>query len=121
MLELILHGIGDYLLQNDWMALTKKKQGLQGILACLLHCFLYTLPFLIITQSPLAILFIFATHFIIDRTHIIERFLAFRNNADPNVNFGFAPDRPVFITVWLYIITDNLIHLICNHLAIHFL
>ena len=38
-LALIGHLVGDYLLQNDWMALNKKKQHLP----CLVHCFIWAL------------------------------------------------------------------------------
>lgn len=38
---LIAHMIGDYLLQNDWVALKKK----QNSFVCLLHVFLYLTPF----------------------------------------------------------------------------
>ena len=118
--QLILHGIGDYFNQNDWMALNKKKKGLTGFLACFVHCLTYSLPFLLI-GSPVAVLFIFLTHFILDRTHIVEWALAYRNGVKDIENFGFKHDRPFAITIWLSIITDNLCHLICNYLALKYL
>ena len=126
MLQLILHAIGDYLVQNDWMALNKKKPGFKGNIACLVHVFSYGLPFLFIGSTP-AVMWIIFTHYLIDRYHIVESFLAFRNNVKDSFgkydtsNFGFSPDRPTFISVWLYIFVDNIFHIICNYLSLHFL
>jgi hypothetical protein len=43
--QLILHAVGDYLIQNDWMAQNKKKLTWLGELACQIHCITYSLPF----------------------------------------------------------------------------
>jgi hypothetical protein len=143
MLQLILHGIGDYFLQTDWQALNKKKPGRMGLWACLKHCLTYSIPFLLIA-SPLAVSVIFVTHFIIDRTHLVDYALAWKNGVykwSPNLvyeedveagtfeakkilnidNFGFGMERPFPITIWLYIICDNLCHIICNYLVIKYL
>lgn len=133
MLQLILHGIGDYFIQTDFQALNKKKKGWLGFWCCLKHCVFYSLPFLFI-GSWLAVLVIFVTHFIIDRTNLVSYLLAIKNNViyaghkeflnskKYNIeNFGFSMERPVFITVWLNIITDNLLHIICNYLALTYL
>jgi len=129
MLQLILHGIGDYFLQTDHQALNKKKPGWLGFWACFKHCVTYSLPFLFI-GSWLAVLIIFITHFIIDRTNLVAYLLAFKNNVKRydgnNVeydirNFGFGLYRPFAISVWLYIICENLLHIICNYLALTYL
>ncbi len=78
MLQLIIHGIGDYFLQTDYQALNKKKKGLLGFWACLMHCITYSLPFLFI-GSWKATIIIFVTHFIIDRTNIVAYALAIKN------------------------------------------
>lgn len=118
--QLLLHALGDYIIQNDWMALNKKKRGWLGLFACLLHCALYALPFLLIV-SPLQVALIFASHFVIDRWRIVDWFLAVRNGVFHIKNFGFGEERPHFITVWLYIITDNIIHIAGNWAIIEFL
>jgi len=115
MIQFLLYCIGDYLIQNDWMGLNKKKLTLKGELACQIHCITYSLPFLFI-GSWKAVIAIYLSHYIIDRTNIIGWFLAIRNFVFDTKNFGFAHDRPVFISFWLYIITDNIFHLICNYL-----
>jgi hypothetical protein len=121
MLQLILHGMGDYILQTDTQALNKKNKGKFGLICCLQHCITYTLPFLFITKSPFAILAIFLSHFAIDRTRIIDHLLAWKNGVSYITNFGFHKDKPFALSIWLYIITDNICHLICNYLAIKYL
>ncbi len=133
MLQLIIHGIGDYFLQTDWQALNKKKKGNVGLWACLKHCITYSLPFFFIGSSK-AVFIIFITHFIIDRTNIVAYALAIKNNVKKidnsafyvkkmvyNIdNFGFGLERPFAVTIWLYIICDNLIHIICNYIALKY-
>ncbi len=119
MMQLILHLIGDYLIQNDWMALNKKEATIKGELACQLHCITYSLPFLFIGSGE-AVLFIYLSHYIIDRTNIVGWFLALRNGVFHVRNFGFGEQRPFVITIWLYIITDNIFHIICNYLFLKY-
>ena len=116
MLQLILHGIGDYFLQTDNQALNKKKCSW----ACFKHCFTYSLPFLLI-GTPLQVLFIFLTHFIIDRTNLVAWLNAYKNGIRTIDNFGFSPERPFVITFWLYVIMDNLLHIICNYSILTYL
>jgi hypothetical protein len=133
MLQLILHGIGDYVLQTDEQALNKKNDGFYGFKCCLIHCITYSLPFLFI-GSWKAVLAIFISHFIIDRTNVVSYALAVKNGVKKftntnsegewvydTSNFGFGLNRPFAITIWLYIITDNLLHIICNYLALKYL
>lgn len=136
MLQLILHGIGDYFLQTDKQALGKKLKGLYGFKCCLTHCISYSLPFKFIgSWSAVAVIFI--THFIIDRTNIVAYALAWKNGVkkyreDDELgtkteigydisNFGFGKERPFAITIWLYIICDNLCHIIFNYIALTYL
>lgn len=114
--QLLLHLLGDFVIQNDWMALNKKKPGAYGFFACLIHCATYSLPFAFITGWS-AVLLIFACHFIIDRYNLVTVFLSLRNGCDRG-NFGFGPDRPIWLTVWLNIITDNTFHLTWNYVVI---
>lgn len=123
--QLLLHGIGDYIIQNDWMGTTKKKKGWMGFLACLIHCVTYSLPFLLIGTYTQVFL-IFITHFIIDRYHLVDYFGAIKNNVKNSFtydisNWGFKLERPKVLTLWLYIITDNIFHLIINYLILKYL
>ncbi len=36
------------------------------------------------------------------------------------VTTGYPPDRPAWLTVWLLIVIDNLLHVLCNGLALSF-
>ena len=133
MLQLILHGIGDFYLQTSTQALNKKKKGWFGFKCCLIHCLTYSLPFLFI-GSWKAWLVIFVTHFIIDRTNIVAYALAIRDGViypghkdfpgskKYNIeNFGYPPERPFAIAIWLYIICDNLAHIIINYFSLKYL
>lgn len=63
------HMIGDYLLQNTWMALNKTKNSL----ICVVHCFLYTLSIAVICQwFDWRLLVIFITHFVMDRFRLAK-------------------------------------------------
>lgn len=120
MIQLILHLVGDYILQTDYQAKYKKTKGKKGFFACLVHCTTYSLPFLFFYNYKAAIA-IFFTHFIIDRTNIILRFIAFKNSVSDLSNFGSEKDKPFALSIWLYIITDNIFHIICNYLSIKYL
>lgn len=189
MLQLILHGWGDYILQSDWMAQNKSQRSWP----CLVHCTLYTLPFLLITQSPVALAVIFGTHFLIDRFGLARYLVWIKNHMAPRRKYcvsvlineeptGFIimpeskpyppwevcrgtgyhdeigqnlfkkevsdfrvryefkpvekvrvyenpldypdknlPPKPVWMSVWLLIITDNVLHLTCNYIALTYL
>lgn len=115
--QLICHLIGDYWLQNDFMALNKKK----NFLIALLHSIIYTIPFLFITSNLAALSVICLSHALIDGTQIVNYL-----NRIKNWNFehpsGYDEDnRPAWIWVWLIIIQDNTLHLVINYLTLRFI
>jgi hypothetical protein len=123
--QLLAHAIGDYILQSDWMATEKTKRSL----AALAHVLCYGLPFLLFRPSWQAITVIVGTHFIIDRWRL-ARFVVFLKNvmgdfrADhPNFRTatGYPAETPPFLSVWLLIIADNVMHVVINGLALKFL
>jgi hypothetical protein len=146
-LFLLCHLVGDYILQSDWMALNKNKKTLN----CLVHVLIYTSCFLFITRSWIPLAFIAITHFIIDRFPIIVKSLIYIKNYFPTGTYaswnscdvtGYYDDMPHnnlselaaindekrfgkprlgFITCWLYIISDNILHLVCNYIALTYL
>ena len=59
---IICHLIGDYVLQNDYIAKTKGE----NMYHLLVHCFLYALPFYIVFGFDGRIPLIISTHIIID-------------------------------------------------------
>lgn len=145
--QLLCHIAGDFLFQSDYMAMNKSKR----TLPCLVHVLTYTAVFLFLTTSWKALLVIGGVHFLLDRfPNIIRRMIWLKNHQGPgfkyvpfstasvtgyydnvlnevtgqpygnaNVN-GFSP-RLNYVTVWLYIITDNFLHLLTNYLALTYL
>lgn len=145
--QLLAHIFGDYIFQSDYQALNKSKRSFP----CLLHVLIYTSVFLLITTSWKALLVIGGVHFILDRWHfIIRRLIWCKNHIGPNFKFvpfdkcnvtgyydnimnevtnkpftneiinGYGP-RLNYITIWLYIVTDNALHLLTNYMAIKYL
>jgi hypothetical protein len=123
---LIAHGVGDYLLQSDWMAAEKTKRWLPAVA----HAVTYALPFLVLTRSPLALLVIAGTHAVIDHYRLARHVCWFKNYLAPRgynppwrdcTATGYGPDKPVWMAVWLLIIADNVMHLIINAAALTWL
>lgn len=116
--QILAHLVGDYILQSHWMAQEKTKQSL----AAGVHAISYTLPFLFLTLNPAALAFICLTHFVIDRFRI-ARFVVWLKNGYAfrgvtPTGTGYRDDVPAWLSIWLLIIADNTIHLICNGIAI---
>lgn len=113
--QLVAHAVGDYILQSHWMATEKTKQHV----AAGVHAVTYTLPFLLITQSPAALAMICGTHFLIDR-YRLARFVVWAKNGmrGPVTATGYPDDVPPWLAVWLLIAADNILHVICNAVAI---
>lgn len=122
--QLLAHLVGDYILQNDWMATEKHKR----LSVALLHGAVYSLPFLLITQSAWAIAVIAGTHGIIDYFALGNRVMWLGNITSPKrFRLSYAdfqkktnnmPPANFFV---LRIITDNSLHIIINYYAIRYL
>ena len=91
---LVAHLVGDYILQSDYMATEKTKKSV----AALAHVFMYTLPFLALTQSWKALLFIAGTHFIIDRWRLARYVCWLKNFLAPRWLSGPEPTVATFST-----------------------
>ena len=122
--QLVAHLVGDYILQSHWMATEKTKRSV----AAVAHVVCYSLPFLFLTLSPAALAVIIVTHFVIDRWRLARYVVWFKNFLGPGnpswaecSGTGYAPDVPPWLSVWLLIIVDNTMHLLCNGLAIAYL
>lgn len=137
--QLILHLLGDYVFQSDWMAQNKTK----AFLPAFLHAWVYSLPFLFLHPSMLAFGVILTSHFVIDR-YRLARFAVYvkngilspsafmdRNDCTPEEaaidreldwenckDTGYPSQRPAWLAVWLLIACDNTIHLAINYAAI---
>lgn len=140
MLQLILHLIGDYLTQSDWMAQNKTK----STWAAFCHATVYSLPFACIASLN-AWLVIWGTHLVIDRFRLARYVVWIKNvvlqpefyqwlldfrrhdrlwNIWPRYSWsnstttGYPSDAPPWLAVWLLIAADNTLHLAINYFAI---
>ena len=129
--QLLAHAIGDYVLQSDWMATEKTKKSV----AALCHVLTYVLPFLFLRPSWPAMAVIVGTHFVIDRWRLARFVIAAKNwlGGNPlreslisywhgcNQATGYPENTPVWLSVWLLIIADNIMHVAINGLALKYL
>jgi hypothetical protein len=123
--QIVAHLVGDYILQSDWMANEKTKKSM----AALAHVLAYSVPFIFLRPSFGALVFIAGTHFVIDRWRLArfvcwtKNYLAPKSYWFPWVDCagtGYHKDRPAWLSVWLMIVADNTMHLICNGLAFRY-
>jgi hypothetical protein len=122
--QLILHLIGDYLTQTDWMAKNKTR----CIRIAGIHATVYSLPFLLLSPSMIAFAVIVLTHVAIDR-YRLARFVVFAKNklTEPGLQWidasktGFHKDTKPWLAVWLLIIVDNTLHLTINYISLRWL
>lgn len=121
--QLLFHMLGDYVTQSHWMAENKTKAHLPA----LIHATVYSLPFFLI-GSPIAVLVIWATHFLIDR-YRLARYVAWAKNRLFNKSMpplsecpvGYPSETPAWLSVWLLIACDNTLHICINYAALMWL
>lgn len=116
---LLFHLIGDFLYQTHEMAINKTKSWKYAIL----HVSVYTILFTLIMPSwVLSIVFI--THLLIDRFRLAEYWIRLiNNNWDwENKNWGYPADTPLWLSTWLMIIIDQVMHISINSacIVVHF-
>jgi len=118
--QLIAHAVGDYILQSDWMANEKAKDNV----AAAAHAVTYSLPFLLFRPGWKAMALIAGTHFLIDRFRLARYVVWAKNWLAPKgqdhelTTHGYPADRPMWLSVWLTIIADNVLHVVINRLAL---
>jgi len=149
MSQLILHLVGDYVTQSQWMAENKTKR----FWPAWAHALVYSLPFLLI-GSEAAWLVILWSHFLIDRYSLAKYVVYAKNRVldpwsleNPSDYFfmpsvehqkqkqehiirwkwsncsatGYPSDMPPWLSVWLLIAADNVLHLTINYAALRWL
>ena len=124
MIQLLLHLIGDYITQTDWMAKNKTKNSF----AAGTHALVYSLPFLLLKPSMAAFAVILGTHFLIDRFRL-ARFVIYAKNwtTSPSLKWsdasetGYHKDEPEWLSLFLLIVADNTLHLSINFAALRWL
>ncbi len=130
MFEMLLgHLVGDYLLQNEFLALNKSKNTKIGWLAAFVHCILYTLAVctLMWEFTPIWMLVVFLSHFPIDKFSLAEQYLTYIkgygmrqyvhdvNSGQPHKYINTSPGNNMLkggFTAVVYTITDNTMHLL---------
>ena len=93
------HLIGAHLLQNDWMALNKKRSSWH----CLVHVVVYMVPFLFTGLLWWQIALIGLQHYLQDRTQFVVWFMKVKGSE----GFGTGSCAP-----WSVIVTDNILHIL---------
>ena len=98
---LIGHLIGDYLLQNDWMAQGKKRSHWP----CFIHVAIYTAAVMVFTWWPWwSAIAVFVPHYLIDRWQFVPWYM----RTAGQTAFMEPPMSP-----WSRIVVDNVMHLVC--------
>lgn len=124
--QLVAHAIGDYVLQSDWMAQEKTQRHVPA----LAHALTYGLPFLLLQPSWAALAVIVGTHFVIDRWRLARYVTYIKNQCVPARHryawseaqpTGYHESRPAWMTVWLMIVADNIMHVVINGAALTWL
>ena len=100
LLALIGHLVGDYLLQNDWMANNKKERSFP----CLVHAGIWALCVVLFAgwgwQAGLAL---GICHFVQDRTYLVKGWIRLMGQE----GFASGPCAP-----WSVIVVDNVWHVL---------
>lgn len=125
------HFVGDYLFQNQWMAINKSTSGWRGHLACTVHVLLYTLAIGLFTGwHPLFLAIVAIPHWIIDRWSLAKYLLKWKNGfaIEDTWKFDEVCVSPVEKNVWrlafaapVYIFNDNTLHWVCIWFTVKYL
>ncbi len=97
----VAHLIGDFILQNEWMA-TKK---IQSSFVCMVHVLVYLVPFLLCHLQWWQIALIGAQHFVADRKMLFISFWmrVWKRVPPENWNLRLYVDQ-TFHLVWIEIV-----------------
>jgi len=103
------HLVGDYLFQNDWLAINKKTNSW----VCLLHCLIWTICVCLFAQigSWVAFVVLLVSHFLQDRTSIVSFYM----KTVGQKQFLTGPCAP-----WSVIVVDNVFHLLVIWFVLRF-
>lgn len=120
--QLLVHLIGDFILQPHYVAVNK----CENTWIALLHGIMYTIPFLYLTYSFPALSIICGSHVLMDRFRLAT-ILVWLKNGGPLyapwkdcMIYGYKASEPLWLVGWLTIIADNILHVMCNSLALWF-
>lgn len=139
MFQLLLgYLVGDYLLQNEFIALNKSKNNLTGWITAIVHCLLYTFAVCLIMWNFdwYWILIVFSSHFPIDKFGLAEKYMHYikgkglkdfinKNNWIVDIETASKPIKVHTrydileggFTAFIYAVTDNTLHLLIMYIA----
>lgn len=114
------HLVGDYLLQNDWMALNKGRKNPFGWLTCGTHTVVYSLAVCAFTKfSLLWFILVCLSHYFIDHYSLAEYWSKYKGNQTlkeymtaPTYKSGQAGHVNSAFKAFVYIVQDNTMHLV---------
>jgi hypothetical protein len=117
---LLGHLAGDYLFQNDWMALNKSKRDWSGWLACTTHCVIYSLVVCLFTEMNIEwFCLVFLSHYFIDHYSLGNLVSKLKGNSTLKEYCNKTPDKNTNLNelkssfaAFVYIAQDNTMHLI---------
>lgn len=107
---LVAHCVGDYLLQNDWMATNKKRCSF----VCAFHSATYLIPFVALAYrlQTWQLVLILVQHFAQDRTGFVLWFMTHTGQE----KFASPPMAP-----WSIFVVDNTFHLLWIVIVVNFI
>jgi hypothetical protein len=111
--QIVLHFAGDFLFQNNWMAVNKGRYNPIGWFACFAHCLIYSLPFLFFLSVP-GVLSVLLAHFIIDKFGLAVYWTKFIKTGR-----NYSSTEPLFI--FLVFTVDLSFHFVSNYLIFRFI
>lgn len=125
LMGVLIHCVGDFILQSGWMAWRKPTSW--PIAA--LHVAAYTPLFLLVTLSPAALTVIAGTHLLIDRLSLAKQLIRVRNQIlaprahrpqwSTTATTGFAPGTTDKVTAAMLVtVVDQTLHISINSLAL---
>jgi hypothetical protein len=137
MFQMLLgHLVGDYLLQNEWMAMNKSKNSMEGLNAAVVHCLLYTFAVCLFMWnfSLVWICVVWLSHFPIDKFALAEKYMHYfkgkgmkdyvkKDNIKSADKTWERPDLNRYdmleggFTSIVYTATDNTLHLVLMYLG----
>ena len=145
---LVAHAVGDYILQSDWQAQEKTKRTTACLVHVILYTVPFALltksvPALvfiavthfIIDRWRLARYVVWAKNFLAPKW--IDRSVVHLGDPEPGLETrevikirnppwyecrmtGYPNERPQWMTVWLMIVADNIMHVILNGIALKY-
>lgn len=104
---ILAHFIGDFILQNDWMAIGKKKKHY----ICTIHVILYMLPFLLTDLSYTQLILIAIQHWFQDRYQFISWWCKTMGSFQSELKsktlpWGHFVVDQIFHFIWIWVVVE---------------